>query len=162
MPAIKHHDSAHKAVPYKTSEFIGIVHFLVASALQRCAPLPFSWHDDSSKLWGLLLMGIGMAWIRWVHVELHRYSQPHRPGIPTTQLIQTGPFRWSRNPTYAAILLGMVPGTALLMRNWWVLALWPAAVLSFEHLLIRGEEEYLSAVFSTEWYKYCQQTRRWI
>ena len=156
--------AAHKAVPYKTSEFIGIVLFLVSWALQRyVVPLPsFVATEVTTQLLGLIPFIAGAMWIRWVHVELKRYKQPHEPGVPTTILITTGPFAIMRHPTYAAILFGIIPGAVLLVANPWILILMPVTALAFEFILIREEEAYLHGLFGDEWLDYCKATPRWI
>jgi len=109
-----------------------------------------------------LLLLAGVAVLKWTHRELARYNQPHEPGIPTTRLIQTGPFNYSRNPTYLAIAGLIVPAVALLWRNPWALLLLPIHMGAVHYQLIRGEEAYLRHKFPHEWRQYCQKTRRWI
>ena len=153
--------AAHQAVPYKTSEFIGIVHYLTAWLMQRHVPLP-SIPGNFATYLGLMLCCLGACWIHWVHVELNRYKQPHQPGIPTTVLVTTGPFATMRHPTYASILLCIVPGLAMSIANPWVIILNPVAFVAFEYILIQEEEKYLQSLFGKKWIDYCKRTPRWI
>lgn len=156
--------AAHGATVFKTSEFLGIVLFITATILQRTFPLDAFSLSPSSLLnvTGVVLILTGVVILRLTHRELGRFEQPHAPGIPTTRLIQSGPFRWSRNPTYAAILLVMVPGIGLLLRNPWAVLLMPATGVAFHFVLIREEELYLRQIFRGEWEDYCMRTPRWI
>ena len=153
--------AAHAPRLYKTSEFIGIVLLISSLTLQRLFP----WSLSRSPLWnwiGISLLVAGLVIIRLVHRELNRFSQPHFPGIPTTKLVQSGPFRWSRNPTYAAIVMLIIPGSGLLLRNLWVFALMPPTILAFYLSQIKDEEIYLKRVFGEEWEHYCERTPRWL
>ena len=155
--------AAHKASILKTSEFIGIVLFLLASLLQRLFPLKLFVVEESIYTpFGALLIIVGIAILRWTHSELNKYNQPHFPGIPTTRLVQSGPFRFSRNPTYADVVLLFVPGTGLLLRNPWIFVLLPATICAFYVIMIEEEEIYLKEQFPGEWEGYCARTRRWI
>lgn len=161
---------AHNRVVWRTSEFIGIVFYLLAWLLQRYFPLrafpSINTEIRSSivlSLLGYILLAAGAGVIVWVHKEMKRHQQPTEPGLPTTKLLQSGPFRWSRNPTYSAIVVLFVPGSGILLRNLWIWYLWwPLSPLAFYWVMIRDEEDYLSDQFGAEWTKYCQKTRRWI
>ena len=167
----KQKDVAHPRSIVKTSEFLSIIYYLTAWMLQRfILPLPSPSvllfpivHDPILVVVvGSFLVVAGAAVIKWVHVEMHCYSQPRQPGLATTQLIQTGPFRLSRNPTYAAICLCIVPGCGLLIDNMWIWIMLPCFLVSFYYFLIQEEETYLDRHFGSEWRGYCSKTRRWI
>jgi protein-S-isoprenylcysteine O-methyltransferase Ste14 len=155
------HTSAHAAVFYKTSEFLGILHFLSAWILQRWIPYTFE-QRPILRVAGALILLAGIVLLRLVHAELNRYSQPHAPGVPTTRLIDSGPFRYSRNPTYAAIGFLVVPALALLLCNLWIIFLLPANMIAVYFVLIRDEELFLQTKFGSEWDRYFSTTRRWI
>lgn len=153
--------SAHAAVFYKTSELLGILHFLFAWILQLWIPCSLRQRTVFRVASALtLLAGIGL--LQLVHAELNRYSQPHAPGIPTTRLINTEPFRYSRNPTYAAINFLVVPALGLLLQNLWIIFLLPGNMIAVYFVLIRDEEAYLQTKFGSEWDRYLSTTRRWI
>lgn len=155
------HISAHAAVFYKTSEFLGILLLLSAWILQHWKPYTLEERAEF-RFTGALILLVGIVLLRRVHAELNRYSQPHAPGAPTTRLIMTGPFRYSRNPTYAAISFLVVPALGLLFRNQWIIFLLPAHMIAVYVVLIRDEESYLQTKFGSEWDRYFSTTRRWI
>jgi protein-S-isoprenylcysteine O-methyltransferase Ste14 len=163
--------AAHALSPLKTSEFLGVALWAAASALQKAFPWTMalsSPSDDGTaaiirKSAGLALVVAGAAVIRRVHVELETRDQPHRPGLPTTALVKTGPFRFSRNPTYAAVVFFFMPGLSLLFGNPWMCpGLVPVAVALFHRVMIEEEEAYLKGNFGIEWDRYCAETPRWI
>jgi protein-S-isoprenylcysteine O-methyltransferase Ste14 len=156
--------AAHVASILKTSEFLGIVLLVSSFILQRVFPPSRTFIPAAgvSNSFGTVLILIGIKILRWTHAELDREGQPHAPGVPTTKLVTTGPFHWSRNPTYATIVILIVPAVAMLLRNPWVFRLWPASVVAHHMVLIREEEEYLQSKFPKEWADYSAKTRRWI
>ena len=177
-------DSAHPRRIDKTSEFIGIVVSLLCLSLQQLGAHPIttlfpvqllSISNGVRQSIGVTLIAVSVIILRMVHKELARYQQPHEPGQPTTMLIGAtttttttrktagrGPFWYSRNPTYAAIVFLTQPGMALLLNNGWMIVTIPLSMILFWYILIRDEEKYLKSKFGAQWDAYCRQTRRWI
>ena len=163
-------DAAHEPAFYKTNDFVGVMHFVGASLLRSELEWSGFTFDDAVGLtcWelrvglGLALLAAG-AWIlKLSYGELERFSQPYEPGKPTTKLVTTGPFSWSRNPAYMANLLCIAPGFAVLCNDLWILVFVPVTAIVFYFLLIAPEEKYLKARFGQEWDDYCKVTRRWL
>lgn len=159
--------AAHPRRIVKTSEFIGAVLILLSLGLQQLAPMHTP-HILASCLFyrpsGFVLVCSSALVLRGIHAELAKYKQPHEPGKATTRLVITGPFQYSRNPTYASIVFLLQPGLAICFDNTWMNLLIPVSMLAFWYtgILIRDEEEYLGNKFREEWVDYCQTTRRWI
>jgi len=157
--------AAHPRRIDKTSEFIGAVLFLLSIGIQQVAPMQTP-HIFASCLFyrpsGFILVCSSVLVLRGTLAELAKHKQPHEPGKATTRLVITGPFQYSRNPTYASIVLLLQPGLAICFDNTWMNLLIPVSMLAFWYILIRDEEEYLRTKFREEWVEYCQTTRRWI
>ena len=157
---------------HKTSEFLGIVLCLTAYILQKLLPFKLfrEWlsFEDSlaiisrQNIIGCVLIASAAIMIYCTQRELSKYDQPHQPGLPTTRLVKTGVFRYSRNPTYAAIIILLQPGIALMTSSEWLLILWPGSFLLFWIAMVQEEERYLEQKFGKEWKQYCYKTRRWI
>jgi protein-S-isoprenylcysteine O-methyltransferase Ste14 len=80
---------------------------------------------------------------------------------PTTRIVGTGPFRFSRNPIYLAFSLVQL-GLSLWVNSLALLiTLVPAAALMWL-VVIPGEERYLEARFSSEYSPYKASVRRWL
>jgi protein-S-isoprenylcysteine O-methyltransferase Ste14 len=156
--------SAHAAVFYQTSEFLGIIHLIFAWSVQRLIPLrafdPFS--TFGRQVVGSLLIGVGAVVLRFVQTELAKNDQPRQPGLPTTKLVTSGVFGYSRHPTYSAILLLITPGLGLVLGNPWAIWTIPLSVIAFYYVMVRPEEAYLHSNFPDEYKRYCSETRRWI
>ena len=75
------------------------------------------------------------------------------------ELVQEGPYRFSRNPQVAGGTL-MVVGVALLWPSWYALGwavLWPVMF----HPMVLTEEEHLQRVFGDEYRRYCRRVARY-
>ncbi len=83
------------------------------------------------------------------------------PYRPTTAIIETGPFRISRNPLYLSLALGYI-GIAILLNSAWPLLLLPLVLLVIHRGVILREERYLEQKFGDEYNSYKMRVRRWI
>mmetsp|Transcript_17316 Transcript_17316/g.34743 ORF Transcript_17316/g.34743 Transcript_17316/m.34743 type:complete len:202 (+) Transcript_17316:78-683(+) len=159
-------DSAHPRAIHKTAEFLGAVHLVLCVFLQRVVlPLPrisqllpnrFLRHAIAA-----ILMILGVTLLRATHKELATFEQPHEPGRPTTDLVVTGPFAYSRHPTYLSIVVFLVPSVALFSDNTWIMITSPLAIVAFQYLMIRPEEAYLLGKFPDQYKRYYRETWRW-
>lgn len=157
--------SAHPRSIHKTSEFLGILLCAAAYTLQRGYPLASPSNCiPVFKAVGYLLLVLSAAILNRTLVEMAKYGQPHEPGKPTSALITTGPFHYSRNPTYTTIILFLLPGLALVFESTWLLLLLPISFGLFWNVMVKPEEKYLQDTFGggREWKEYCKHTRRWL
>jgi protein-S-isoprenylcysteine O-methyltransferase Ste14 len=83
---------------------------------------------------------------------------PHRPA---RALVESGPFRYSRNPMYIAITMQYV-GLALLLNFAWPLVFLPLVLALLVALVIRREEAYLRRDFGPDYDDYCRRVGRWL
>ena len=79
---------------------------------------------------------------------------------PTTAIVQTGPYRFSRNPIYVAFSLLQL-GIAIWVGSWWLVATLAAAIAIIHYVVVPKEERYLEARFGAEYRGYKASVRRW-
>ncbi len=83
------------------------------------------------------------------------------PGKPTTRIITTGPYRYSRNPSYVSLTM-LYLGIAIAADSVWVLAgLIPTLVVMHYGVILR-EEQYLAEKFGEAYLQYKRSVRRWL
>lgn len=99
---------------------------------------------------GAILLGAGLIFY-FISVRLLL------KGLKETRLVTTGTFRYSRNPLYAGLILGVIPAIALLMNSWAVLLTSVVAYLAFKRC-IHGEYSEMESVFGEEYRSYCART----
>lgn len=123
---------------------------------------PLSLPDWQALEWvsrGLLLPGVVL--VSWSLVALLRAGTTTEHSKPTTQLVTTGPFHFSRNPVYlgiSAILLGL----SLDWGNPYLLLLALAFPFMLQRWTVRPEEAYLERIFGDDFRRYREAVRRWI
>lgn len=83
------------------------------------------------------------------------------PWKPTTAIVTTGPYRFTRNPAYLGMALISV-GIALLVDSLWALAPLPIVLLLIDRTVIAREERYLERKFGDEYVGYRRGVRRWV
>lgn len=108
------------------------------------------------------LLGTGsiMLFIWSVAQFIHR-DTPLHPGEPAKFLITDGPYQYSRNPIYAA----MVGFTAAFAAGYGTLpTLIPPVALYFvlARVFIAAEEKKLREQFGEDYQAYCAKVRRWM
>jgi protein-S-isoprenylcysteine O-methyltransferase Ste14 len=134
-------------------------HVLAGFGLGRLWPWTVG-HSGLSLVtgWGLILSACGLAF--WGITRMHQAGTAVNPARPTTALVTHGPYGWSRNPLYLALLM-VHGGIGLAAGNLWILtALIPAWALLRWGVIAR-EERYLEAKFGEQYNQYRQRVRRW-
>jgi protein-S-isoprenylcysteine O-methyltransferase Ste14 len=80
---------------------------------------------------------------------------------PTTTIVRTGPYRFSRNPIYLAFSLFQL-GLALWVNSLSLLLTLIPAIALMSSVVIPREERYLEARFPSEYVSYKASVRRWL
>lgn len=94
-------------------------------------------------------------------VEFRKAGTPIDPFEETTALIESGPYRYSRNPLYLALTM-MYTGIALAARTGLPLAVLPGVLWMMNTGVIDREERYLERKFGTAYAQYRQRVPRWV
>jgi protein-S-isoprenylcysteine O-methyltransferase Ste14 len=110
---------------------------------------------------GLIVSGavLGLGW-RSV-LQLRRTGQSENPWKPTTQIVERGPFRITRNPMYLQMVIVCI-GIAVALMNPWILALTPVCAWLLQTLAILPEERYLERKFGETYLAYKRRVHRWL
>ena len=110
---------------------------------------------------GALLTLVALALFLFA-VRTFRVAGTPIPGNrPTTTIVRTGPYRFSRNPIYLAFSLLQL-GLALWVNSLGLLITLLAAVALMSLVVIPREERYLEARFPSEYAPYKASVRRWL
>lgn len=135
----------------------GLVAGLVASALVPRPILP----EGLRYAVGIPLIAAAVALVVWGVRTMRRAGTPVRPTDPTTALVTTGPFRFSRNPLYTSLTL-CYAGIALAAESLWAILLLLPVLVVIRRGVIDREERYLEGKFGADYSQYKARVRRWV
>jgi len=111
-------------------------------------------------LGGLALLAAVVLFV--TSVRTFRTAGTPLPGHrPTTKVVSSGPYRFSRNPIYLAFSLLQL-GVALWFNSLWVVLTLAGSIAVMSLLVIPREERYLEARFPDEYLPYRASVRRWL
>ena len=85
---------------------------------------------------------------------------PIRFDKPTVAILAQGPFRYTRNPLYLALLL-LYTGVGVMANSWWFALLLVALFMFLRRVVVR-EEAYLERLFGDTYLRYTFTVRRWL
>lgn len=153
---------AHNSI-WKTSDAIFSVTLILGLVLHFAFPLHLTTPIAAPfrLLAGAALVLVGVIIIALSKRDLKNAGQPSAPGKPTTRIVETGIYRFSRNPLYlglVVVLAGLGLGLDIV---WWLLFTIPL-LLAFHYLLVLPEEQYLLGSFGEQYMSYRSRVRRWL
>jgi len=123
---------------------------------------PLRWLPAGTAVWvGVPLVILSLALFVAAIRQLKKARTPVRGNKPTTAIVQSGPYRFSRNPIYLAFSL-LVLGIACWVNSVWLLGTLILAVLLMSMVVIPREERYLARRFNPEYLQYRAKVRRWL
>lgn len=112
-------------------------------------------------LLGAFIFVDGLALFVWAIVTMRRAGTRVETVQPTTAIVAAGPYRFSRNPIYLAMMAGLV-GLAIGFNNGWMLVALVAFFLIIRYGVVVREEAYLARKFGDVYLGYKSQVRRWL
>ncbi len=110
---------------------------------------------------GAVLILAGLALVLGGATQFRRAETNIEPWKPSTMLVTTGLYRYSRNPIYLGLTLGYV-GLCLLADSLLALVLLPVVFVIMHYAVIRREEQYLEIKFGQAYREYKARVRRWV
>jgi protein-S-isoprenylcysteine O-methyltransferase Ste14 len=81
-------------------------------------PLPFLPLDLPAGWLGAIVFVLALALIAWAIVTTTKAGSNIPTNLPTTTIVESGPYRFTRNPVYLGMFLGLI-GLAIAFDNLW-------------------------------------------
>ncbi len=103
----------------------------------------------------------GVALFIWTRNAFRNAGTAISGNKPATQLLQGGPFQYSRNPMYVAFTAFYL-SAAFWLENLWVFGTFFAAFWVISKVVVPREERFMKAKFGADYEAYASRTRRWI
>jgi protein-S-isoprenylcysteine O-methyltransferase Ste14 len=101
--------------------------------------------------------GAGRLGHRYYHQG--RFERP--TNLPTTTIVESGPYRFTRNPIYLGMFLGLI-GLAIAFDNLWLLMMLLPFALVIHYGVVAREEAHLERKFGDAYRGYRSRVRRWL
>ncbi len=133
----------------------------VGALLQRFVPIAILPRSVVTVAGGWLLFALGIALFAAALLNFRRARTSLVPVKPTTAIVETGPYRFTRNPMYVSMTLVYL-GVTLWIDSLWPLVFLPVILLTVQFTVIAREERYLEAKFGEAYRGYKARVRRWI
>jgi len=138
-----------------------IASLILIILLHHYLPIASIFSSNQFELLGLVLLFIGFGMIIWGSNTFRYYETPIRPFENATHLIQSGLFRYSRNPIYLGMVLVII-GAIIFLGSLSPVIIIPLFVLIIQSKFIKKEEEHLEQIFGDYYREYKNKVRRWI
>jgi protein-S-isoprenylcysteine O-methyltransferase Ste14 len=133
----------------------------LGGGLQLLEPRPLLRHAAVGHAAGGLLITLGLLLSTWMVHHFRRSGTPVSPLRPVRQVVETGPYRFTRNPDYVGQAL-IYTGIALVLNSAWVLLGLVPVLFLIRHAVVAREERYLQSLFGAQYAEYCRRVRRWL
>jgi protein-S-isoprenylcysteine O-methyltransferase Ste14 len=130
-------------------------------ALDWLVPLPFLPADLPGGWLGAVVFGLALALFAWGIVTITTAGSNVPASLPTTTIVDTGPYRFTRNPIYLGMVLGLI-GLAIALNSFWLLMTLVPFVLAIRYGVVAREEAYLERKFGDVYRGYRSRVRRWL
>jgi protein-S-isoprenylcysteine O-methyltransferase Ste14 len=108
-----------------------------------------------------LLVALAAALFAYSIRQFRMAGTPVPGNKPTTAIIRTGPYRFSRNPIYLAFF-ALHLGLAMWVDSLWLVATLIVSVAIIAVVVVPCEERYLTGRFGAEYLTYKASVRRWL
>jgi len=110
---------------------------------------------------GVVIILAGLIVLFAAFVQLRRARTTIMPYRPTTAIVDSWPFSFTRNPIYVALALIYI-GIAVFFNTLWPFLLLPLVILVMQRGVIEREERYLEGHFGSDYADYKSRVRRWL
>src|SRR5215468_10612935 len=128
-------------------------------ALDWLVPVRFVPADLPAGWLGAVVFVLALALFAWAIVTITRAGSNVPTNRPTTAIVEGGPYRFTRNPIYLAMVLGLI-GLAVAFDKLWLLMLLVPFALIIRYGVVAREEAYLERKFGDVYRGYRWRVRR--
>lgn len=132
---------------------------LLVLFLRWCWPLPMFSHPANLWIGGVLLV-LGVAIVATGRRAMQSGGTNIDPYKPCTAIVQSGPFRFTRNPLYLGLTLLYLGLTIMFNTGWGIVLLVPLVLIMHWGVVLR-EETYLERKFGDSYRDYRLRVRRY-
>jgi protein-S-isoprenylcysteine O-methyltransferase Ste14 len=130
-------------------------------ALNWLKPVPFVPAAVSAGWLGGAVFVLALVLFAWAIITMTRAGSNVPTNLPVTSIVDTGPYRFTRNPIYLGMMLGLI-GLAIAFDNLWLLVTLVPFFIIIRYGVVAREESYLERKFGEVYRGYRARVRRWL
>jgi protein-S-isoprenylcysteine O-methyltransferase Ste14 len=130
-------------------------------ALGWLVPLRFLPSGLPAGWLGAMVFVLALALFAWAIVTVTRAGSNIPTNRPTTTIVESGPYRFTRNPIYLAMLLSLL-GLSIAFDDLWLVIMLVPLALVIRYGVVAREEAYLDRKFGEVYRGYRSRVRRWL
>ncbi|PVE23756.1 isoprenylcysteine carboxylmethyltransferase family protein [Microvirga sp. KLBC 81] len=134
---------------------------IVGFALNWLMPLSFLPVGQPAGWLGGMVFVLALALAVWAIVTITKAGSNVPTNLPTTTIVESGPYRFTRNPIYLGMFLGLI-GLAIAFDNLWLLMTLVPFAIVIRYGVVAREEAYLERKFGDVYRGYRSRVRRWL
>lgn len=134
---------------------------LAGLALHWLMPLSFLPSHLPAGWLGAMIFALALALFAWAIITMTKAGSNIPTNRPTTTIVESGPYRFTRNPIYLGMFLGLI-GLAIAFDNLWLLMMLMPFALVIRYGVVACEEAYLELKFGDIYRGYRSRVRRWL
>ena len=108
-----------------------------------------------------MVFALALALFAWAIITMTRAGSNVPTNRPTTTIVESGPYRFTRNPIYHGMFLALI-GLAIAFDNLWLLMMLVPFALVIRYGVVAREEAYLERKFGGTYRGYRSRVRRWL
>jgi len=113
------------------------------------------------NLFGLIFVVIAIAILTVTALAFRRAHTAIEPWKPTSTMLYSGCYAFSRNPIYLSFCLCLF-GLGIAANNIWLLLSFIPCGIAIYYVAIAREEAYLESKFGDEYLQFKRRVRRWL
>jgi protein-S-isoprenylcysteine O-methyltransferase Ste14 len=129
--------------------------------LDWLTPLPFLPANLPASWLGAIVFVLALALGVWAIATITRAGSNVPTNLPTTTIVESGPYRFTRNPIYLGMFLSLI-GLAIGFDNLWLLVMLVPFALVIQYGVVVREEAYIERKFGEVYRGYRSRVRRWL
>jgi protein-S-isoprenylcysteine O-methyltransferase Ste14 len=134
---------------------------IVGLVLDWLHPLPFLPAAVPAGWVGGIVFLAGLVLLIWAASTFRRAGTEVRTSQPTARIVTKGPYRYTRNPIYIGMFLGLI-GLAIAFDSLWLIVVLVPFYLVIRYGVVACEEAYLERKFGDIYRAYKARVGRWL
>ena len=151
----------HAGVAFHPPLMLGFL-LAVGFGLRALVPLPIpSVPEGIASIGGPIIVVVALVLAIWAARTMRAGGASIPTNESTDAIVSAGPYRFSRNPIYLAMVVLLV-GVGVWANSLWLIGMAVVDAILLVWGVISREEAYLRRKFGTEYADYTKRVRRWL